>query len=340
MKIARFPGAYRALAALILLWLGVRTALTPEAVKNHRFPRFPIASARAGPGAAHAQYFTDSRPVDRRQVRPRPIPAISSRRRSPAGRHGAHPALPWPGTGVVPQDRAGGGTSSTAYSDAHKAPTGRRRSPFMFSGWIVLRQGGAGSGLAPSGQLGAGQAGLRLRAPLLPLPQGADAGVSLRVTSAIAAPRDEEAAIGLSFRIPGRVTTELLVERRQKLSGRKQGRFGALVAAGIDDVPLAGRVSASGYGQAGVAGLSRPQSFADGALRVEYRLTDRPGTELRLAAGAWGAAQDGLSRLDAGPGISARMPPLPARLSLEWRQRLAGNARPGSGLVLTLSGDF
>ena len=55
--------------------------------------------------------------------------------------------------------------------------------------------------------------------------------------------------------------------------------------------------------------------------------------------GVWGGAQPGLSRLDAGPRVTMQMRKN-VKVHADWRQKLAGNARPGSGPALTLSGDF
>jgi hypothetical protein len=38
--------------------------------------------------------------------------------------------------------------------------------------------------------------------------------------------------------------------------------------------------------------------------------------------------------------IETRIADTPARLSVDWRQRIAGDAEPGSGLAVTLSTRF
>jgi hypothetical protein len=63
---------------------------------------------------------------------------------------------------------------------------------------------------------------------------------------------------------------------------------------------------------------------------------------MRFGAGAWAAAQPHVSRVDIGPHAELRLP-LPgtnASLAADWRFRVAGNARPGSGPALTLAADF
>ncbi|MBS0285465.1 MAG: hypothetical protein JSS15_13700, partial [Proteobacteria bacterium] len=57
--------------------------------------------------------------------------------------------------------------------------------------------------------------------------------------------------------------------------------------------------------------------------------------------GAWGGAQRGAARLDVGPAAGVAVPAaMPLRISLEWRQRIAGDARPGSGPALSIGADF
>jgi hypothetical protein len=49
--------------------------------------------------------------------------------------------------------------------------------------------------------------------------------------------------------------------------------------------------------------------------------------------------QPDLYRLDIGPRASMRVRPN-MRVHLDWRQRLVGNAEPGSGPAVTLAADF
>ena len=99
-------------------------------------------------------------------------------------------------------------------------------------------------------------------------------------------------------------------------------------------MPLPAGFRPDTYAQAGV--VRSRDFFADGALRAS-----RPvGGGLSLGAGAWGAAQPGVSRLDVGPSALLRMPTLGAAISADWRFRVAGNAQPGSGPAFTLSTDF
>jgi hypothetical protein len=86
-----------------------------------------------------------------------------------------------------------------------------------------------------------------------------------------------------------------------------------------------------------VVGRRARDLFADGALRLSRQVGP-----VELGAGAWGAAQRGARRLDAGPSLSWRLPVPNAnlRLQADWRFRIAGDAMPRSGPALTLAADF
>ena len=66
------------------------------------------------------------------------------------------------------------------------------------------------------------------------------------------------------------------------------------------------------------------------------------GIALDLGIGAWGAAQRGAARLDIGPSAAITLPlgTRALRVSFDWRQRIAGDARPVSGPALSIGPDF
>jgi hypothetical protein len=201
-------------------------------------------------------------------------------------------------------------------------------------GWAFLR-GGVGSGLAPGGRLGGPQAGLRAlyrlnRDPARPL------AISARLSSPLASQAGAEAALGLDWRPSRRVPLHLLAERRQKLGREGRSAFGLTVYGGLSEAPL-GRLRVDAYVQAGIVGIRSRDLFGDGSLRLSL-----PLGRARLGAGAWAAAQPGVERIDLGPQASLRLP-LAGRgitVAADWRLRVAGAARPGSGPTLTLATDF
>lgn len=110
------------------------------------------------------------------------------------------------------------------------------------------------------------------------------------------------------------------------------------VFGGVGDVALPLRFRIDGYGQAGaIGGAGR---YAEAQLRLARPIA--LGGTIDLAVGGWASAQRGASRVDVGPSIGVRLPigPQGTRLMLDWRQRVAGNARPRSGPALTLGTGF
>ncbi|MEA3039145.1 MAG: hypothetical protein QOE79_1658 [Sphingomonadales bacterium] len=211
-------------------------------------------------------------------------------------------------------------------------PTGGR-SRWSVSAWLFARHGRSDAAPVPVGLLGGSQAGARLTYRLGP----ADGGLSLslRLYSPLTDARAAEAALGLDWK-PRGVPLHLLVERRAKLGPDGRSAFALTAYGGADDVAL-GPLRLAAYGQAGAVGARRRDLFADGAARLTL-----PFGRLRIGAAAWAAAQPGVSRVDAGPHADLTFPLVHAAVtvSADWRFRLAGSARPGSGPAVTLSTGF
>lgn len=195
--------------------------------------------------------------------------------------------------------------------------------------WMVAR-GNGGPVTAPGGQIGGGQAGARVAWLVAPRQRIAAYG---RVTAPLSG-KGREAALGLEWQ-PTRAPVRLIAERRFGIDGNPGGTgLGAI--AGIDKEWRGFRLEA--YGQAGAVLRRRAEPYADGAARGTRTVGSAGPVRLALGAGTWGAAQRDAQRLDIGP--SATLAVRNLRLALDWRQRVAGEARPGSGLALTLGADF
>lgn len=217
----------------------------------------------------------------------------------------------------------------------------RQLAGWSLGSWLYLRDGdsAAEGGIAAASQLGGSQAGLRL---------GYGFGESGRVraygraTMAVRRPEQREIAFGIAFAPLARVPVDLAIERRVAIGGEGRNGLAAMVSGGVGDVALPGGFRLDAYGQAGVVGARRGDGFVDGAVVVDRRLGTDNRAPLRLGALAAGAAQPGASRVDVGPRLTLRLPQVGAgsRIALDWRQRVAGDARPESGLALTLATDF
>jgi hypothetical protein len=208
--------------------------------------------------------------------------------------------------------------------------------------WLLLRRGGSGGLATGTPSYGRSQAGVVLRYGLAPN-SGHRPVLFTRVSTALGGVREREAAVGISVRplagIPLRAAAEMRVFN--DATGRALRPAVHLVTELPPlDLPLGGRAEA--YLQGGYVGGAAATGFIDGQVRVDRPIASFGEAEIAGGAGAWGGAQEGAARIDAGPTLAARFPigPVYARLSADYRFRLAGDAAPASGPALTLSAGF
>ena len=200
--------------------------------------------------------------------------------------------------------------------------------------WAIVRGSGEGGGVGSS-QLGGSQAGARLA---YALGEGRRVSLVARVASPLEG-GGREAALGVEWR-PFDLPVRMFAEQRIALDDGKGGPSAGLVGGVYRALPRGFRLE--GYGQAGVIARGGVEGFADGAVRVARPVALAGPATLDLGAGAWGGAQRGAERIDLGPtlGVSGPVAGRNVRLSLDYRARVAGRARPGSGPALSLGTDF
>ncbi len=220
--------------------------------------------------------------------------------------------------------------SPLVFGTARTRPTRQR---WSMSAWAFFRP------TAPvqpgSGLYGGSQAGARAAYAL------GDGWQAYGRLSATPATRDSaEGAVGLALRPLSHVPLTLAVERRMRIAGAGRNGFAAYVTGGVSDLPAPAQFSIDAYGAAGIVGASRRDVFAEGFLTARRRVADLGPVRLNAGAGVWGGTQTGISRLDVGPSVALRWEGAPFSLSLDWRQRMAGNSAPASGPAITLSADF
>ncbi|MBX9859084.1 MAG: hypothetical protein K2Y20_05760 [Sphingomonas sp.] len=203
------------------------------------------------------------------------------------------------------------------------------------SAWLIARSGAGLSQSPLGGQLGGSQAGIRLAYAIDRQRRLALVG---RIATPLAGP-GREAAAGIEWQ-PTRLPVRIVAEQRLAIDGGGGGPAIGVVG-GVGPVPI-GDFRLEAYGQAGVIGRERGVGYADGAVRIERPMAKRHGVSLAAGIGAWGAAQPGAARIDVGPVLTATVPirERRVRVALEWRARVGGQAAPGSGLALTIGGDF
>lgn len=313
----------RFLGGTLALWTMGRVAfLLPSepGVDVVRMTPRPAAKARAVTVVAVRQAMVQMPPIKRPMAPPVAI--------TPPDGEAAEWAIP-PTPEEIPEAVLPASSSRLAIPTLPPLPSPKDR--WSASLWAVARQGGGA--LLPGGQLGGTQAGVRL---LRRLDRHGDLSASLRVS----APWDglgREMAVGLDWKPSRHLPLRLIVEQRVPLdTGR--GGTALLAVAGYGPRTIAPGVTVTAYAQGGAAARGSVEPFADGAARISTSLT--PVIDLGL--GLWGGAQRDAQRLDVGPtlGIALPLADRRVRLSLDWRQRVAGRAVPDSGPALTLAGDF
>jgi hypothetical protein len=181
-------------------------------------------------------------------------------------------------------------------------------------GAYALSRAGTGEALAASPVLGGGQIGAAIACyePFRSVPLAVD--VERRFALGVFA-RDAWAA---------------------RVSGGAQGKVGA----------FGRQLALEGYGEAGVVEgfTSTPDVYAGAQMRGAVPLFQVGRTRFDGGAGLWGAVQRSFdvtaSRLDVGPSARIKVEPWPFHAQIDYRARVAGNALPGSGPVLTVAGEF
>ena len=107
--------------------------------------------------------------------------------------------------------------------------------------------------------------------------------------------------------------------------------LGDLRLAGHDPLVGSTRIDARQH----LPGLRERAGFVDGSATLTRPLW----RQFSAGVGMWGGAQPGLARFDVGPRLSYRIGSK-MRVHVDYRQRLLGQAAPGSGPVLTLAANF
>lgn len=235
-----------------------------------------------------------------------------------------------------------GGNAAPGASPPATAGPARRWSG---DAWALLRGDAPGplaNGAAPA-SYGASQAGAVLRYGFAPR-SGYRPAIYARVSTALGQVREYEGALGVQARplpsVPVIVAGELRAAHGVGGTLLRPAGF-AYTQLPRFALPLDTRGEA--YLQGGYVGGAGATPFVDGQLRIDHALGVYRRALVRVGAGVWGGAQQGASRLDLGPGATldlALRRTISARVAVDWRLRVAGDARPGSGPALTLSAGF
>lgn len=203
------------------------------------------------------------------------------------------------------------------------------------STWLLAR--GGADGTLSGGMLGGSQAGARATYTI-------NARKRIALSARAAAPlagRGAEAAVGVDWQ-PTRAPIHLLAEQRIALDGGRGGPT-VMAIAGLNPTPVGAGFRLEAYAQGGAIWRGgRAEAFGDGAVRLTRPVSTVGGATLDAGIGGWAARQHGAARADIGPtlGLSVPVAERRVRIALDWRERVAGRARPRSGPALSIGTDF
>lgn len=345
-----------ALAGILACWVLARATLLelplvpgaaarlPATLRLAQTSSVPAPMApRPAQGPAAAALRASAPPA---QLLYRPLPAPASVRVGPA-----------PAFEPSPVDTAAGAQllwlAGVAQTPLPRTVTARLPTPVQFAAlpsaargrwsgdaWLMLRggSGGLAANGGPAPAYGASQVGAVVRYRLAP-DRIHSLAVYIRGAAALAAPGQQEAAIGLAARpaasVPLSAQAELRVTR--DAAGTHLRPALALVSE-LPPLELPAKLRAEAYVQAGYVGGDFASAFVDGQVRVERPIARIGRADVMAGGAVWGGAQRDAARLDAGPTASISDGQL--RAAADWRFRLAGDAQPGSGPAITLSAGF
>lgn len=227
--------------------------------------------------------------------------------------------------------------------------SGTRTDHWSLDAWAFWRQGSNATAIS-QGRVpiyGASQVGASLRYRLAPNSK-ADPIVYARAYRALVDNGETETAAGIAVRpvaaLPVRAFAEVRYTDNRFRDEIRPAAF-AVTELPPQELPLS--LSAEIYAQAGYVGGAAATPFVDGQLVVSrevasFDLASDAPARLSVGAGTWGGAQEDATRLDVGPTVRLDLSigQVPARVSLDWREQVAGDAAPASGVAATLSTRF
>lgn len=203
---------------------------------------------------------------------------------------------------------------------------------------------GAGRLSPPSilgGQYGGSQAGAILNYRISGTPKK-NISAFARISTALSVSGQEEIAIGIKAKPKENIPVTFFAEQRFHNLGTEKRSTALYAAGGTGPDILIEDVSLQTYGQAGYVFGDIESHFFDVSAAIEKPVFSVNQVDVAVGGGVWAGGQKNVRRLDVGPRVSAQVPVFnnPVRVSLEWRQRVEGNASPGSGFAATISTGF
>lgn len=215
--------------------------------------------------------------------------------------------------------------------------------------WIFTRQtframrSGTRSGgtIISNGQYGGSQIGAILSYPILTKP-GRELAIYGRLTAALAPLGQEEFAVGARIHPVRKLPFSLHAEQRFNANSGGDRGTAFYLAGGTGPDQIVAHTVLETYAQAGYIVGKNATYFFDGSATLQRPVAESNRKKLSVGAGVWAGGQRNVTRLDVGPRADISVPIGTgfARIAVDWRVRIAGDARPGNGLAITVSTGF
>ena len=225
----------------------------------------------------------------------------------------------------------------------------QRRNGIGGYSWVFARQASQGmdseareGGAAISnGQYGGSQTGVILSYPILTGPDP-ELAVYGRLTAALAPLAQEEIALGVRMHPVHNFPFSIHAEQRLAADSGGDRGTAFYVAGGTGPDHIIEKIALETYVQAGYVLGKNETHFFDGSAILQRPITVFDRKKLSVGAGVWAGGQRKITRLDVGPRADISLPlrTTSVRLAVDWRVRVAGNARPENGLAITVSTGF
>lgn len=240
----------------------------------------------------------------------------------------------------------GAGSGSLAMRTMPAKQSGQRLKGYF---WVFTRHTshangseatGAGATIS-NGQYGGSQIGAILSYPIL-TKLDPELLVYGRLSAALTPLTQKELAFGVRLHPFDDLPISLHAEKRLSAdSGRDRGTA-FFAAGGTGPDPIVEKLALETYAQAGYVLGDDETYFFDGFATLQRAIMESDRKKLSLGIGAWVGGQRNVARLDLGPRADFRIPlgKKSARIAVDWRVRVAGDAQPKNGMAITLSTNF
>ncbi|WP_229956296.1 hypothetical protein [Parasphingorhabdus litoris] len=193
----------------------------------------------------------------------------------------------------------------------------------------------------PVAQYGASQAGAILTYRMLG-DNSRHVSAFGRASTALSSSGEEELAVGIKAKALAHIPVSFYAEQRFGAGdGDNRGTAFYLAGGSGPDTVLPG-IRLETYGQMGYVFGQDDSYFFDVSASLQKQLIERDKKKITAGAAIWSSGQEGATRIDIGPRLRFHIPvdQVDMQISLDWRERIGGNANPGSGAAVTLSTGF